>query len=89
LSAGNHRIRAVYSGDIDFKPSNSPAVRQIVQASSGGSATSTSGSLVDQVLGVLLADDDATAPTSDLLIPFSERPRKDVDGPGSGAEQNV
>ena len=68
LSAGIHSITVVYSGNTNFKPSKSPAVRQIVRKSSGGPAAGSLGRLADQVLGALPGDDSAPAPTAVALV---------------------
>jgi len=60
LSAGTHLITAVYSGDIDFKTSTSPVLDQRVNhATSGGPPVSTPNA-VDQVLGTLDEQDQAS-----------------------------
>jgi hypothetical protein len=57
LSIGTHSIKAVYSGDSEFKTSSSAVITQIVQSSSSATMSAMSSALVDQVIGMISTDD--------------------------------
>jgi hypothetical protein len=63
LAVGTHSITVIYNGDTNFKTSTSSVLKQVVQASAGGSTAGSPGSLVDQALAALPDDDDEPAGT--------------------------
>jgi len=60
LSVGTHLITAVYSGDTDFKTSTSRVLVQRVNNGPSVRPAVSTASLVDQVLGTLYEQDQAS-----------------------------
>jgi len=60
LSAGTHPITAVYSGDTDFMASISMVLDQRVKTATGGGVPAPTPSSVDQVLGTLYEQNQAS-----------------------------
>jgi len=57
LSVGTHSIKAVYSGDTNFKTSSSSVLTQVVQSSSDAISSASMNQVVDQVIGILSTND--------------------------------